>query len=48
MVELDSDKNALFKIADKNAQVIKVVVSNSKTSKTFDYYLSSLTLEAAE
>lgn len=48
MVELDSDKNALFKIADKNAQVIKVVVSNSKASKTFDYYLSSLTLEAAE
>lgn len=48
MVELDEDHNALFKIADKNVQVIKIEVSNSKTSKTFDYYLTSLTLESEE
>jgi hypothetical protein len=48
MVELDEDHNALFKIADKNVQVIKIEVSNSKTSKIFDYYLTSLTLESEE
>lgn len=48
MQELDEDKNALFKIADKNTQVIKIEVSNSKTTKVFDYYLTSLTLESED
>ncbi len=47
MQELDEDKNALFKIFDKNTQVIKVVTSNGKSTKTDLYYLGGLTCQTA-
>ena len=47
MQELDEDKNALFKIYDKNTQVIKVVTSNGKSTKTDLYYLGGLTVQSA-
>lgn len=44
----DPDKNALLKIADKNAQVLKVVTSNATTSTTKTYKLTGLVCETDE
>lgn len=44
MVELDSDMNAVFKINDKDNQVLKVVSSNSDKITTKTYDLSYLKL----
>lgn len=46
---LDSDKNAVFKISDKAKQKIKIVQSDSKGHKNIQYLdLSGLTLEEVE
>lgn len=45
-VTLDSDKNAVFKITDKNSQKLKVVQSDSLGHKNVQLFgLSGLTLE---
>lgn len=45
---LDSDKDAVFKITDKNTQKVKVVQSDSAGHKNIQYFgLSGLTLEDA-
>lgn len=44
---LDSDKNAVFKITNKDNQKIKVVQSDSAGHKNIQYFgLSGLTLES--
>lgn len=44
---LDSDKNAVFKISDKDAQKIKIVQSDNAGHKNIQYLdLSGLTLES--
>lgn len=46
LVTLDSDKNAVFKITDKNNQKLKVVQEDSAGHKNIQYFgLSGLTLE---
>ena len=48
MVELDSDKDAVFKISDKRRQQLRVdVIAGGKTTSTA-YDLSGLTLTDAE
>ena len=48
MVELDADKDAVFKITDKRRQQLRVdVIANGKTTSTA-YDLSGLTLLDAE
>lgn len=45
---LDSDKDAVFKITDKDTQKVKVVQSDSAGHKNIQYFgLSGLTLEDA-
>lgn len=45
-VTLDSDKNAVFKITDKNSQKLKVVQSDAQGHKNIQLFgLSGLTLE---
>lgn len=43
-VTLDSDKNGVFKITDKNAQKFGIVQTSATTSRTDYYDLSGLTL----
>ena len=44
---LDNDKNAVFKISDKDAQKVKIVQSDSAGHKNIQYLdLSGLTLES--
>lgn len=46
LVTLDSDKNAVFKIADKNNQKLKVVQADNEGHKNVQLFdLSTLTLE---
>jgi len=46
MQTLDSDKNAVFKITDKNVQKLKTVQTDSQGHKNIQYFdLSGLTLE---
>ena len=46
LVELDSDKDAVFKIADKNRQKLRVDVLGEDNKKTTTIYdLSGLALE---
>lgn len=46
LVELDSDKDAVFKVADKNRQKLRVDVLGEDNKKTTTIYdLSELTLE---
>lgn len=46
MVTLDSDKNAVFKITDKNTQILKTVQSDSQGHKNVQIFdLSGLELE---
>lgn len=43
---LDSDKNAVFKVSNKNTQKIKVVQSDNAGHKNIQYFsLKDLTLE---
>lgn len=44
MQDLDEDKNALFKVADKDSQVITVVTKRGVQSRTDMYSLSDLTV----
>ena len=45
-VTLDSDKNAVFKITDKNSQKLKVIQSDSQGHKNIQLFgLSGLELE---
>lgn len=45
LVTLDSDKNAVFKITDKNDQKLKVVQSDAQGHKNIQLFgLSGLTL----
>lgn len=41
----DPDKNGVFKVTDKNAQLFKVVTSDGTKSTTKTYSLSGLTLQ---
>ena len=41
----DPDKNGVFKVTDKNAQLFKVVISDGTKSTTKTYTLSGLTLQ---
>lgn len=46
MVTLDSDKNAVFKITDKDTQILKTVQSDSQGHKNVQIFdLSGLELE---
>ena len=46
LVSLDSDKNAVFKITDKNNQKLKVVQADNAGHKNIQYFgLNGLTLE---
>lgn len=47
LVELidDPDKNGVFKVTDKNAQLFKVIISDGTKSTTKTYTLSGLTLQ---
>lgn len=46
---LDSDKNAVFKVTDKDVQKIKIVQSDSQGHKNIQLLaLDSLTLESTE
>lgn len=46
LVTLDSDKNAVFKITDKDNQKLKVVQADNAGHKNIQYFgLSGLTLE---
>lgn len=44
----DPDKNCVFKITDKNAQLVKVICKNATTETVKTYTLSGLTLESDE
>ena len=44
----DPDKNALMKVTDKDAQVLKIVTSNATTSTTKTYKLTGLVCETDE
>lgn len=45
LLTLDSDKNAVFKITDKDNQILKVVQSDSQGHKNIQLFgLSGLTL----
>ena len=50
LVELinDPDKNGVFKIADKDAQLFKVVCKNATTETVKTYSLNGLVLESDE
>ena len=50
LVELinDPDKNGVFKIADKDAQLFKVVCRNATTETVKTYSLNGLVLESDE
>ena len=50
LVELinDPDKNGVFRVTDKDAQLFKVVCSNATTSTTKTYTLNGLVLESDE
>lgn len=41
----DPDKNGVFKVTDKNAQVFKVVAQNGTNESVMTYDLSELTCE---
>lgn len=45
-VPLDSDHNGVFKITDKNAQVLKVITTKGDQRVVDTYYLGTLMLEA--
>ncbi len=48
LVTLDSDKNAVFKITDKNTQKVEVIQSDNNGHKNIQFFgLSGLTLEPA-
>lgn len=44
-VPLDEDHNGVFKITDKNSQVLKVITTKGDSRAIDTYYLSTLTLE---
>jgi len=44
----DPDKNCVFKIADKNAQLVKVICKNATTETVKTYSLRDLVLESDE
>lgn len=44
----DPDKNGVFKIADKDAQLVKVVCRNATTETVKTYSLNGLVLESDE
>ena len=44
----DPDKNGVFKIADKDAQLFKVVCRNATTETVKTYSLNGLVLESDE
>lgn len=45
LVELDSDKNGVFKVTDKNAQQFVVLITSGASHKIQTYSLSGLTCE---
>ena len=44
MVTLDSDMDGVFKVTDKDNQVLRVITRDGSISTTDDYILSGLTL----
>ena len=44
----DPDKNGVFKIADKDAQLVKVICKNATTETVKTYSLNGLVLESDE
>lgn len=45
LIELDEDKNGVFKVTDKNTQTFKVMTVRGSDTKMDTYYLSTLVLE---
>ena len=45
LIELDEDKNGVFKVTDKNTQTFKVMTVRGADRKTDTYYLSTLVFE---
>lgn len=45
LIELDDDKNGVFKVSDKNNQTFKVMTVRGNDTRTDTYYLGTLVLE---